>query len=75
MNRLNRDLFFKGFRKQLKAVLPAEKAELIWAEAGEEYDRILKNQPEVKIRFPCSLKSGLEGIRHNGGFRNTAQHF
>ena len=48
MNRLNRDLFFRGFRKYLAAAISDEKAERIWAEAGEEYNRILKNQPELK---------------------------
>ena len=48
MNRLNRDLFFKGFRKFLAASIPEEQAERIWTEAGEEYDRILKEQPELK---------------------------
>ena len=48
MNRLNRDLFFKGFRKYLAAAISEEEAERIWTEAGEEYDRILKNQPEMR---------------------------
>ena len=48
MNRLNRDLFFRGFRKYLAAAIPEKQAESIWAEAGEEYDRILKEQPELK---------------------------
>ena len=48
MNRLNRDLFFRGFRKFLAASIPAEQADAIWKEAGEEYDRILRKQPEVK---------------------------
>lgn len=48
MNPLNRDLFFKDFRKQLEAAMPAEQAEIIWAEAGEEYARILKSHPELK---------------------------
>ena len=48
MNRLNRDLFFRGFRKYLAAAISDEKAERIWAEAGEEYNRILENQPELK---------------------------
>ena len=48
MNRLNRDLFFRGFRKYLAATISEEKSERIWTEAGEEYDRILKNQPELK---------------------------
>ena len=48
MNRLNRDLFFRGFRKFLAASIPAEQPDAIWKEAGEEYERILKNQPELK---------------------------
>ena len=48
MNRLNRDLFFRGFRKFLAASIPEEQAERIWTEAGKEYDRILKKQPELK---------------------------
>ena len=48
MNRLNRDLFFRGFRKFLAASIPEEQAERIWTEAGKEYDRILKEQSELK---------------------------
>lgn len=48
MNRLDMDLFFRGFRKFLTASIPAEQTDVIWKEAGDEYDRILKNQPELK---------------------------
>ncbi len=48
MNRLNRDLFFRGFRKFLAASIPEEQAERIWTEAGEEYEHLLRNQPELK---------------------------
>ena len=45
---MNRDLFFKGFRKYLSASIPEEQAERIWTEAGKEYDRILKERPDLK---------------------------
>lgn len=48
MNPLNKDLFYRGFRKQLHKAMPAETAEKIWAEAGEEYIGILKQRPELK---------------------------
>ena len=37
MNPLNRQLFFRSFRRQMKRQLGQEKAALIWSEAGEEY--------------------------------------
>ena len=40
MNPLNKEMFYKGFRKQLAAVLPAEQTEEIWSRAGEEYQRM-----------------------------------
>ena len=48
MNPLNKEMFYKGFRKQLAAVLPAEQAEEIWSRAGEEYQRMLSEKPELK---------------------------
>lgn len=48
MNPLNRNLFYKGFRKQLTAAMGAEKAEWIWSQAGGEYLRILRERPELK---------------------------
>lgn len=40
MNPLNRQLFFKGLRKQLAASLSPEKATAVWEDAGKEYTRI-----------------------------------
>lgn len=48
MNPLNRNFFYKGFRKQLYTVMAAEKAETIWSKAGEEYRSILHDRPELK---------------------------
>lgn len=48
MNPLNRQWFFKGFRKKLTASLGREATDLIWDEAGKELDRILTLQPELK---------------------------
>ena len=48
MNPLDKQLFFKGFRKQLAASMPPEKADKIWTEAGEEYARILSKDPVLK---------------------------
>ena len=48
MNPLSRNLFYKGFRKHLRAALGAEKAEMIWSQAGAEYRGILHDRPELK---------------------------
>ena len=48
MNPLNRQLFFKGFRKRLEHSLTPEKASAVWEEAGKEYDRILSADPALK---------------------------
>ena len=48
MNPLNRDIFFKGFRKQLNSSLSPEKAAVIWEAAGKEYTRILVADPALK---------------------------
>ena len=48
MNPLNKDLFYKGFPKQLAAVISSEQVEEIWSEAGVEYQRMLREQPELK---------------------------
>jgi hypothetical protein len=47
MNPLNRQLFFKDFRKQLEHSLTPEKAAAIWEDAGKEYSRILASDPEI----------------------------
>ena len=47
-NPLNRQWFYSGFRKQLKEQIGPEKAALIWSEAGNEYSRILSEQPDLK---------------------------
>lgn len=46
MNPLNRQWFYRGFRKTL-STLPGDKAEQIWEEAGQEYTRILAACPEL----------------------------
>lgn len=48
MNPLNRQLFFKGFRKRLEQSLTPEKAAAIWEDAGKEYSRILASDPALK---------------------------
>ena len=48
MNPLNRQWFFKGFRKQLTASLTPEKAAQIWEDAGKEYTGILAADPGLK---------------------------
>lgn len=48
MNPLNRQWFYKGFRKMLRASVPAARADQIWEEAGGEYARILSAQPDLK---------------------------
>ena len=48
MNPLNRQLFYRGFRKKLTASLGKTAADRIWYDAGKEYSRILTSQPELK---------------------------
>ena len=48
MNPLNRQWFYKGFRKMLRASLPIAQADRIWEEAGGEYSRLLSAQPALK---------------------------
>lgn len=48
MNPLNRQGFYRGFRKQLRAELGETRAEAVWAEAGQEYQRMLWEQPVLK---------------------------
>ena len=48
MNPLNRKWFFRGFKKDLVRRLGKAEAERIWKEAGEEYSRILTQQPDSR---------------------------
>ena len=48
MNPLNRQWFYRGFRRQLRTELGPAKAEAVWQEAGGEYQRMLKEQPALK---------------------------
>ena len=48
MNRLDRDMFYRGFRKKLKSALQPEEAERIWRDAGIEYARMLSDDPLLK---------------------------
>ena len=48
MNRLERDMFYRGFRKKLESVLQPEEAERIWRNAGDEYACMLSDDPLLK---------------------------
>ena len=48
MNPLNRQWFYRGFRKKLAALLGRDAAGRLWENAGKEYSRILVSQPELK---------------------------
>lgn len=48
MNPLNRQLFYRGFRKTLRAALSPDAAAGLWAAAGGEYARILSANPGIK---------------------------
>lgn len=48
MNPLTRQWFYRGFRKQLRAILGSQRAEAVWREAGQEYTRILTTDPSLK---------------------------
>ena len=47
MNPLDRQWFYRGFRKALRDRLGREKAGRVWAEAGKEYRRILETHPGI----------------------------
>lgn len=48
MNPLNRQWFYRGFRRKLTAELGSDAATGIWAEAGREYGHILASRPDLK---------------------------
>ena len=48
MSALDRQVFFKGFRKKLYDTFGKAEGLKLWAEAGKEYDDILKNDPSLK---------------------------
>ena len=48
MNPLNRQWFYRSFRKRLTASLGRDAAEEIWGVAGREYRHILSSRPELK---------------------------
>ena len=48
MNPLNRQWFYRGFRKSLTASLGRDAADRVWDDAGKEYSRILAARPELK---------------------------
>ena len=48
MNPLNKQWFYRGFRKRLAALLGRDAAGRLWENAGKEYSRILVSQPELK---------------------------
>ena len=48
MNPMNRQWFYRGFRKRLAALLGRDAAGRLWENAGKEYSRILVSQPELK---------------------------
>jgi hypothetical protein len=48
MNPLNRQWFYRGFRKRLVALLGRDAAGRLWENAGKEYSRILASRPELK---------------------------
>lgn len=48
MNPLNRQWFYRSFRKSLVASLGRDAADRLWEEAGKEYSRILASKPELK---------------------------
>ncbi len=48
MNPLNRQWFFKGFRKRLENALTPSAAAAVWEDAGREYSRILAADPALR---------------------------
>ena len=54
MNPLNRQWFYRGFRKTLRLAAGREKADACWREAGEEYAGFLREQPQL-TRHPGAM--------------------
>ena len=50
MNPLNRQWFYRGFRKKLLTALGRETADALWQKAGQAYADILKDHPQLKHR-------------------------
>ncbi len=48
VNPLNRQWFFRGFHKKLRAGFGKDEGNQIWDSAGKEYQHILAAQPELK---------------------------
>ena len=48
MNPLNRQWFYRGFRKTLHACLSPDMVAGLWAKAGDEYARILSENPGIQ---------------------------
>ena len=48
MNPLNRQWFFKGFRKRLEQSMTPSAAAAVWEDAGREYSRILAADPALR---------------------------
>ena len=48
MNALNRQWFYRGFRKRLRTAFGRETADALWREAGQAYAEILKEKPQLK---------------------------
>ena len=48
MKPLNRQWFYRAFRKRLAASLGRDAADEIWDDAGKEYRHILSSRPELK---------------------------
>ncbi len=48
MNPLNRQWFYRGFRRRIAASLGRDAADRIWEDAGNEYRHILASRPELK---------------------------
>lgn len=48
MNRLDKDLFYRGFRKKLEENFGKDQASVIWNEAAEEYSFLLRSDPDLK---------------------------
>ncbi len=48
MNRMNRQWFYRGFRKKLRTALGRDAADALWQEAGETYAQILAHHPRIR---------------------------
>ena len=73
MNPLNRQWFYRGFRKQLRGELGLQQAEAVWREAGQEYARILAADPALGLQKGAMVIPAVALYRALTGYGKNAE--